>query len=107
MKTALFRGFLSFLTLRQCHAAVTWRTVGCEGWSFDGVSMDAIWDNAILMATNAQSQINAVPTGRGVPLNDNGRRARANVDFMFGVNINPLTGINSAGTQALQNANSV
>ncbi|KAI1778975.1 hypothetical protein F4818DRAFT_437776 [Hypoxylon cercidicola] len=96
MKATLIRGFVSSLALWECHAAVTWTTIGCESWTFDGTSIDAIW------AKNAQSQIDAVPTGP-IPIGENERRARANVNFMFDVG-SSITGIDSAGKQALQNA---
>jgi len=80
MHILLFGALLSFITFEQCHAVqpVTWRTVGCTGWTFGGSSIDDIWDNAHVMATNAQSQISAVPTSAIGILKENARKAGAN-----------------------------
>ncbi|KAI1760930.1 hypothetical protein GGR53DRAFT_525566 [Hypoxylon sp. FL1150] len=106
MEGTLYQGLILFLAVWQCSAAVTWRAIGCDGWSFDGTSMDTIWDNAILMAANAQSAIQAVPTGVPNPFKDEEKRARGNVNFMFGVS-SSVMGIDSDGKQALEDARSM
>ncbi|RYP81601.1 hypothetical protein DL770_005852 [Monosporascus sp. CRB-9-2] len=101
----MFRASLSFLAFQQSLAAVTWRTIGCDGWTFKGKSIDAIWDNAVLMTTQAQSQIDAIPTRmRMGGFNDLQKRAGANAEFMFGVNFNRFTGLGSAGLATMRTA---
>ncbi|RYP75285.1 hypothetical protein DL769_003840 [Monosporascus sp. CRB-8-3] len=99
----MFRASLSFLAFQQSLAAVTWRAIGCDGWTFKGKSMDEIWDNAVLMTTQAQSQIDAIPTRLG-RFNNLQRRAGANAEFMFGVDFNKITGLGSAGSATMGTA---
>jgi hypothetical protein len=101
MLLILFRALLLFIAFRQGHAAVSWRTIGCTGWTFGGDSIDTIWDNADLMATNAQAEIKIIPTSAAGLLNTNARRAGANAKFMFGIPFNKLTGTNAAGTATM------
>ncbi|KAI1375972.1 hypothetical protein F4677DRAFT_91869 [Hypoxylon crocopeplum] len=107
MQAILLRALLSLLTLGQVHAVVTWRTIGCDNWSFKGASIDDIWDNALLMTTNAQSQRNAIPTNAAGMLSGNGRRAGANAKFMFGVKFDKLTGMDAAGTTTMNTVNDI
>ena len=108
MQLMLFRALLLFIAFafRQGHAAVIWRTIGCTGWTFKGVSIDAIWDNANLMATNAQAQINIIPTSPMGMLNTDARRVGANANFMFGIPFDKLTGTNAAGTATMAQVSS-
>jgi hypothetical protein len=96
MLPTLFKVTLLFVAFQQSHAAVTWKKVGCDGYAVGGVGIDEIWDNAALLATNAQAQIPIIPTKSSV-FNDLGRRAGANANFMFGINFNALTGTDAAG----------
>jgi hypothetical protein len=107
MQINLSKALLSFIALGQCHAAVTWRTIGCDGWTFKGVSIDDIWDNANVMAANAQTQISAIPTSPLGMTSSNAKNAGANAKFMFGINFNKVLGMNSAGRATTTTANSV
>jgi hypothetical protein len=101
MQLILFRALLLFIAFRRGHAAVTWRTIGCTGWTFGGDSIDAIWDNADLMATNAQAEIKIIPTSAAALVNTIARRAGANAKFMFGIPFNKFTGTNAVGTATM------
>jgi hypothetical protein len=101
MQLILFTAFFLSIAFRQGHAAVTWRTIGCTGWTFGGDSIDAIWDNADLMATNAQAEIKIIPTNAAGLLNTNARRAVANAKFMFGIHVSRFTGTNAAGAATM------
>lgn len=93
MHLTLSKVFLSSLALGQCYAVVTWETIGCTGWTFDGNSIDQIWDNAIDLATNAQNQLDAIPSTSLSRKPDAKKIALANGRFMFGVDLNPLSGL--------------
>ncbi|KAI0154609.1 hypothetical protein GGR57DRAFT_512117 [Xylariaceae sp. FL1272] len=87
----------------RCHAAVTWQTVGCNNYAYRGQSIDAIWDNAIALAQNAQRQIDAIPTKPST--SSKGRIAGANAKFMFGVEFSSkmgmTTGLDSKGKMTM------
>jgi hypothetical protein len=101
MRHTLFRALLLTIAFGQCHAAVTWTTVGCDGWTFKGVPIDDIWDNAMLMTTNAQSRINAIPTNFVGVRKTNAVEAGANAVFMFNIPWSKNTGTTRAGTATM------
>ncbi|KAH8765138.1 hypothetical protein BGZ57DRAFT_857273 [Hyaloscypha finlandica] len=103
MHLTLSRALLSSLAFGQCYAAVTWRTVGCDGWTHDGKNIDQIWDNAQALVTNAQARIDAIPDGNSV-FDEPARRAGGNAKFMFGINFNRFTGIDQAGKVVMASA---
>lgn len=63
--------------------------------------MNQIWDNAVAMTTQAQSQIDLIPTKAG-SFNDLQKRAGANAKFIFGVNFRRFLGLDSAGQSTMQ-----
>ena len=99
MQIAKFlKGGLSFLAFAQCQAAVTWTTIGCEGITLQGASIDDMWDNAVLMAQNAVSSINMVVNADTiVPLTKTSRGAD-NAKAMFGAKFgfSKITGLDDA-----------
>ncbi|PVH84027.1 hypothetical protein DL98DRAFT_528877 [Cadophora sp. DSE1049] len=103
MHLTLSRALLSSLAFGQCYAAVTWRTIGCDGWTHDGKNIDQIWDNAQALVTNAQARIDAIPDGNSV-FDEPARRAGGNAKFMFGINFNRFTGIDQAGKVVMASA---
>ncbi|KAE9365572.1 hypothetical protein N431DRAFT_518986 [Stipitochalara longipes BDJ] len=108
MHIKLFKVLLSFIAFGQCHAAVTWTTIGCNGFTFDGSTIDQIWDNANLMASNAQSQISLIPSNiLTSTFRDGAKTAGANAKLMFGIKFGK-SGTDSDGktTMATVNTNS-
>jgi hypothetical protein len=103
MQVNLFKFLISFFVLRKCQAVMTWRPVNCDGYIFKDKSMDEIWDNAIEMTKNAQSQIGIIPTSPLGMMTTNSRRIGANAKFMYGITFNPIFGTDSAGL-AMMNA---
>ncbi len=100
----MLRLLIAFLAVQPCLAAVTWRTIGCDGWTFQGSTAAQIWDNAADMVVQAQSQIAAVPNGPS--MSKPKRIAGANAKFMWGIDYHSATGTNSDGRTALGKANS-
>ncbi|KPM46356.1 hypothetical protein AK830_g185 [Neonectria ditissima] len=100
----MLRVFLSLLAVRQCVADVTWRAIGCENWSFQGKTMDQMWDNSVAMTTQAQSQIDAIPTRPSFKYTEAQKIAAANAEFMFGVKFTNHVGLNSAGQATMSTA---
>lgn len=107
MQIILPKLFFLFVAFRESHAAVSWRSVGCENWSFKDTPLDTIWTNAELMATNAQEQLRNIPTSAaGMATSKEGRRAGANAKFMFDIPWNKLTGTDEAGRDTINHLSS-
>lgn len=91
MRSLLLHAFCLCLGFRQSLAAVPWRTFGCDGFSFSGTngaskSVDEVWDNAVAMTIQAESQIDLIPkelTPRR-RVSSAEKRAGANAEYMFG-----------------------
>lgn len=98
---------LFLLAIRPCLGAVTWKKIGCDGWTYDGAGIEDVWDNAVAMATKAQSQIDAVPTEGSIlkPFTDTQKKAGANAEFMWGGSFRKLLGgLNDVGKLAIAEA---
>lgn len=107
MQIFILKYFLLLIAAQKCDAVVTWKKIGCDGWLFKETNIDDIWDNAKLMAKNAQTQIGHVPQYR-VSMNfGNARIMGANSNFLFGIDWNEETGTNPAGKTTMQQVSSI
>jgi hypothetical protein len=106
MQTPMLRVLLYFLSVRQCFAAITWRAIGCDGWDYEGTSMTAIWDNAVEMATQAQSQIDLIPSNMFKTQTEAEKIAGGNANFMFNVNFRDHRGLDKAGRATMNTVKS-
>lgn len=91
MRSLVLQALLLCLGFRQSLAAVPWRTFGCDGFVFTGTngadkSVDEVWDNAVAMTIQAESQIDLIPKEPKfkVQVNSAEKRAGANAEYMFG-----------------------
>ncbi|KAF5015234.1 hypothetical protein F66182_13507 [Fusarium sp. NRRL 66182] len=101
MKAKALLGLLvSYIAVGPSLAAVTWKTVGCEQVTHNGVNIDDMWDNALLMAQNAQTSINSITSGITLPRTTKGRVAD-NARSMFGIDINWVLSLGSAAKSTL------
>ncbi|KAJ4258147.1 hypothetical protein NW762_008288 [Fusarium torreyae] len=54
----LCKSLAGFLAFGQCHAAVTWTTIGCgANAQVDGKDITQMWNNAVDLSSNAQSKL--------------------------------------------------
>ena len=105
MQTTMLRALLYSLAIPQCLAAVTWTPIGCDGWDFEGTGIDAIWDNAVELATQAQSQIDLIPkkfSMTGFSPEEN--IAGANAEMIFGVDFRKHRGLSDRGKTTMEAA---
>lgn len=94
---------LLLFAVQPCLGAVPWKTIGCDGWTYDGASIDDLWENAKVLADRAKAGMARVPTSAGFPDVDE-RRAGANAEFMWGGSFRYGLGYSSAGQSALATA---
>ncbi|KAH6886289.1 hypothetical protein B0T10DRAFT_550072 [Thelonectria olida] len=97
MQTTMLRVLLCFLSIGQCLAVIPWKPIGCDDWSFQGKTIQDIWDNAIELATQAQSQIDLIPTTFSLKHSEAEKLSGANAHFMFNVNFRDHRGLDEAG----------
>jgi hypothetical protein len=75
------------LLLAPADAVVTWQQIGCGGIAVAGATLDQMWDNAKLMASNANTVIDtAVNAKIIVPLTKTSAAAD-NAKWMFGIDV--------------------
>jgi hypothetical protein len=114
MQINLFKALLSFIAFGQCYGLnppldVTWRADNCNGFMFNGASLNQIWDNAASMALNAQLSIAAVPNTamQVVTASADDKRAGGNAQLMWGPKYSRATGADSTLQSNLQFVNSL
>ncbi|KAF4975546.1 hypothetical protein FZEAL_7692 [Fusarium zealandicum] len=105
----LFKSLLGYLAFERCRADVSWTTLGCDSVNINGASVDALWDSAVAMASNAQSTIDTLVNARGiVPRSTNSRAANA-AKYMWGLKFpfSKLAGLDNAAKDTLRQVSSV
>ncbi|KAF4470858.1 hypothetical protein FALBO_2230 [Fusarium albosuccineum] len=105
----LFKSLLGFLAFGQCRAAVSWTTIGCDNVNVDGASIDAIWDSAVAMASNAQSTIDTLVNAKAIMPKSTTSRVADNAKYMWGLKFgfSKVSGLDSASKDRLSQVSSV
>ncbi|KAF4468219.1 hypothetical protein FALBO_4895 [Fusarium albosuccineum] len=107
MQTTMLRALVYSLAIPQCLAAVTWTPIGCDGWDFQGTDIDAIWDNAVELATQSQSQIDLIPKKFSLTgFSGEENRAGANGEMVFGAGFTKHRGLSDDGKAIMEKARS-
>ncbi|KAI5457549.1 hypothetical protein BGZ63DRAFT_394954, partial [Mariannaea sp. PMI_226] len=108
MRTTIVWLLSSLLAVHQCTADVTWRTIGCDSWSFQGQTINQIWDNAVAMSTQAQRQIDLIPTKMGLGgFKKPQQIAVANAKFIWGVEYKKVMGLTADGQNTMAKVKSM
>ncbi|RDW92916.1 uncharacterized protein DSM5745_00238 [Aspergillus mulundensis] len=106
MRPSVFFGLCANLFVCPSLAVLTWTPVGCAGVTANGVTIDSIWDNALLMVQTAQTRIDSI---RNFPIKAKSTRARVanNAHYMFGIDVNWSTGFASSTKKTLSDVRSI
>ena len=76
------------LGLRHACAVVTWEQIECAGVTISGQTLDNIWDNAALLASNAESTINTLTSASTIKALTMPANLANNAKWMFGISVN-------------------
>jgi hypothetical protein len=101
---ALFAALTVYVT--SCRAAVTWTKIGCDNpaVTFNGATVDEIWDNANLMAQNANSAIDSILNANAIKaLSPSLSTIADNAKWMFGISVSFKAKLPSASKNFLTN----
>ncbi|KAF4963514.1 hypothetical protein FSARC_8481 [Fusarium sarcochroum] len=81
----LFKSLVGFLAFEQCRAAVAWYSIGCEGETVAGDSIDDIWDSAVALSSNAQSVIKELNSVTKVSARSDDSPTANNARYLWGI----------------------
>lgn len=76
------------LGLQPACAVVTWEPIECAGVTIGGASLNDIWDNAALLASNAESTISTLTTASTIKALTMPANLANNAKWMFGISVN-------------------
>jgi hypothetical protein len=91
------------LLISSCKAQVTWTQIGCGGLTFKGTSLDDMWNNAKLQASNANTQIDNIINAKSIKNLTPNSNIADNAVWMFNTDYKAGSSYPSASASYLQN----